>query len=53
MDAMPGYGQSLRFGISVDPGAADRGSALALARQADDASLDYLAVQDMPTSPVT
>jgi alkanesulfonate monooxygenase SsuD/methylene tetrahydromethanopterin reductase-like flavin-dependent oxidoreductase (luciferase family) len=48
---MPDYGQPLRFGISISPGAADFGSMLDLARQADDVGLDYLAVQDHPYQP--
>lgn len=45
---MPDYGQPLRFGISIDPRTAGFRSALDLARRADGAGLDYLAVQDHP-----
>ncbi|SDU56029.1 LLM class flavin-dependent oxidoreductase [Jiangella alkaliphila] len=43
---MTDYGRPLTFGVSLDPTAADFGSALDLARQADRAGLEYLAVQD-------
>lgn len=45
------YGRNLEFGVSIDPAAADLGSALTLARRADEAGLDYLAVQDHPYQP--
>jgi alkanesulfonate monooxygenase SsuD/methylene tetrahydromethanopterin reductase-like flavin-dependent oxidoreductase (luciferase family) len=48
MDDMADYGHPVRFGMSIDPGAADFSSALSLARQADRSGLDYLAVQDHP-----
>jgi alkanesulfonate monooxygenase SsuD/methylene tetrahydromethanopterin reductase-like flavin-dependent oxidoreductase (luciferase family) len=51
MDGMADYGHPVRFGISIDPGAADFAAALSLARQADRAGLDYLAVQDHPYQP--
>jgi alkanesulfonate monooxygenase SsuD/methylene tetrahydromethanopterin reductase-like flavin-dependent oxidoreductase (luciferase family) len=51
MDDMADYGHPVRFGISIDPGAADFASALSLARQADRSGLDYLAVQDHPYQP--
>src|SRR5712664_1921672 len=48
MEDMTDYGHPVRFGVSIDPSAADFAAALALARQADRARLDYLAVQDHP-----
>ena len=48
---MADYGHPVRFGVSIDPGAADFAAALSLARQADRAGLDYLAVQDHPYQP--
>lgn len=45
------YGRNLEFGISIDPAAADLDVALTLARRADEAGLDYLAVQDHPYQP--
>jgi alkanesulfonate monooxygenase SsuD/methylene tetrahydromethanopterin reductase-like flavin-dependent oxidoreductase (luciferase family) len=45
------YGHPLTFGVSLDPTAADFGSALDLARQADRAGLEYLAVQDHAYQP--
>jgi alkanesulfonate monooxygenase SsuD/methylene tetrahydromethanopterin reductase-like flavin-dependent oxidoreductase (luciferase family) len=48
MDDMTDYGHPVRFGVSIDPSAADFAAALSLARQADRAGLDYLAVQDHP-----
>ncbi|WP_158602788.1 LLM class flavin-dependent oxidoreductase [Jiangella rhizosphaerae] len=48
---MTDYGHPLTFGVSLDPTAADFGSALDLARQADRAGLEYLAVQDHAYQP--
>ncbi|PZF79708.1 LLM class flavin-dependent oxidoreductase [Jiangella anatolica] len=48
---MTDYGRPLSFGVSLDPTAADVGSALDLARQADRAGLEYLAVQDHAYQP--
>ncbi|MBN0042272.1 LLM class flavin-dependent oxidoreductase [Cellulosimicrobium cellulans] len=45
---MTDYGHTLRFGVSIDPSASDYPEALRLARQADAAGLDLLAVQDHP-----
>ncbi|MFE5411138.1 LLM class flavin-dependent oxidoreductase [Microbacterium sp. NPDC056569] len=45
------YGHTLRFGVSIDPGAADLDGTLRLAQTADRAGLDYLAVQDHPYQP--
>ncbi len=48
---MTDYGQTLRFGVSIDPTATDFPQALRLAQQADAAGLDLLAVQDHPYQP--
>jgi alkanesulfonate monooxygenase SsuD/methylene tetrahydromethanopterin reductase-like flavin-dependent oxidoreductase (luciferase family) len=48
---MTDYGQTLRFGVSIDPTATDLPQALRLAQQADAAGLDLLAVQDHPYQP--
>lgn len=50
---MTDYGHPLSFGVNLDPTAADFGSALDLARQADAAAagLEYLAVQDHAYQP--
>ena len=48
---MTDYGHPLTFGVSLDPTAADFGSALDLAQQADRAGLEYLAVQDHAYQP--
>ncbi|MFI6079452.1 LLM class flavin-dependent oxidoreductase [Streptomyces sp. NPDC051217] len=48
---MKDFGRPLQFGVSIDPSAAGFAEALALARQADKAGLDYLAVQDHPYQP--
>lgn len=45
------YGRKLEFGVSIDPAATNLDSALRLARLADTAGLDYLAVQDHPYQP--
>ncbi|WP_036963502.1 LLM class flavin-dependent oxidoreductase [Promicromonospora kroppenstedtii] len=48
---MTDYGQTLRFGVSIDPTATDYPQALRLAQQADAVGLDLLAVQDHPYQP--
>ena len=48
---MVDYGRPLRFGIGIDPAAADFEPSLDLARHADDMGLDYLAVPDQPYGP--
>lgn len=48
---MSDYGHPLEFGVSIDPTAADYAASLDLARQADEAGLEYLAVQDHPYQP--
>ena len=44
-------GRRLRFGVSLDPAVAALAETRRLARLADDAGLDYLAVQDHPYLP--
>ncbi|MFL1381546.1 MULTISPECIES: LLM class flavin-dependent oxidoreductase [unclassified Nocardiopsis] len=48
---MSDYGHPLEFGVSIDPTADDFAASLDLARQADAAGLEYLAVQDHPYQP--
>jgi alkanesulfonate monooxygenase SsuD/methylene tetrahydromethanopterin reductase-like flavin-dependent oxidoreductase (luciferase family) len=48
IEDMADYRHPVSFGVSIDPSAADFAAALSLARQADRAGLDYLAVQDHP-----
>ncbi|MFC7532040.1 LLM class flavin-dependent oxidoreductase [Actinoplanes sp. GCM10030250] len=48
---MIGTPHPLRFGISIDPGAARHSDNVRLAQAADEAGLDYLAVQDHPYQP--
>ncbi len=45
------YGHPLSFGLSIDPTADAFATSLALALQADQAGLEYLAVQDHPYQP--
>jgi alkanesulfonate monooxygenase SsuD/methylene tetrahydromethanopterin reductase-like flavin-dependent oxidoreductase (luciferase family) len=45
---MTDYGRELEFGVNIDPGAAHLDEARELARRADEAGLDLLAVQDHP-----
>jgi alkanesulfonate monooxygenase SsuD/methylene tetrahydromethanopterin reductase-like flavin-dependent oxidoreductase (luciferase family) len=48
---MTDYGHPITFGVSIDPSADGFDASLALARQADAAGLEYLAVQDHPYQP--
>ncbi|WP_055588980.1 LLM class flavin-dependent oxidoreductase [Streptacidiphilus griseoplanus] len=48
---MNDYGHPLSFGLSLDPAAESLGGTRRLARLAEDAGLDYLAVQDHPYQP--
>jgi hypothetical protein len=42
---VPGYGQELRFGIFIPPGAEQAGAVLELAQLADAVGLDYVTFQ--------
>ena len=48
---MADYGHDLSFGIFVTPAADVAGQILRLARQADEAGLDWVSVQDHPYQP--
>jgi len=48
---VPDYGHDLLFGVFVPPDARRKDAVLALARQADEAGLDLVSVQDHPYNP--